>query len=309
MMTTRLFATASAAAFALPWCGAAAQHLDCMIQPHEIVQLGSPAPGVIDRILVERGDLVTRGQVVVQLKSDVERASLNLARARAAQAGELAAAESSQEFANRELKRASDLQARNFVSSNYLDKQKTELDVAQGRADQAREKRTVASKEVELAQAQLSLRTVRAPISGVIVDRFKAAGEYVDDKPMLRIARIDLLRVDVLVPAVAFGQVQVGTKAAVTPELVDKKEYSAIVKHVDRVIDAASNTFRVRLELANPASSIPAGLRCKVDLGVKLPEPIKPAPRPGQSASGQASPERSTAATTARTDGAPAASR
>lgn len=286
-MTNRLSATAAAAALSLPWCGVSAQPLDCMIQPHEIVQLGSPAPGVIENILVERGDVVTRGQVVVQLKADVERASLSLARARAAQAGELAAAESSKEFAQRELKRASDLQARNFVSSNYLDKQRTEHAVARGRADQAREKRTVGNKEVELAQAQLNLRTVRAPIAGVVLDRYKAAGEYVDDKPMLRIARIDLLRVDVLVPAAGFGQVQPGMRAMVVPELIDKKEHSAVVKHVDRVIDAASNTFRVRLELPNPASSIPAGLRCKVDLGVKLPEVVRPAApsRPGPGAS------------------------
>jgi cobalt-zinc-cadmium efflux system membrane fusion protein len=37
------------------------------------------------------------------------------------------------------------------------------------------------------------------------------------------------------------------------------------------VIDAATNTFRVRLELPNPGGVLPAGLRCKVDLGLKLP--------------------------------------
>jgi multidrug efflux pump subunit AcrA (membrane-fusion protein) len=42
---------------------------------------------------------------------------------------------------------------------------------------------------------------------------------------------------------------------------------------VDRVIDAATNTFRVRLELPNPGGVLPAGLRCKVDLGLTLPGP------------------------------------
>ncbi|MFN0162035.1 MAG: hypothetical protein ACKVQQ_12450, partial [Burkholderiales bacterium] len=45
---------------------------------------------------------------------------------------------------------------------------------------------------------------------------------------------------------------------------------------VDRVIDAASSTFRVRLELPNPDAKLPAGLRCKVDLGLTLPEPSAP---------------------------------
>ena len=45
----------------------------------------------------------------------------------------------------------------------------------------------------------------------------------------------------------------------------------AQVSIVDKVVDPASNTFRVRLEMPNPLNDIPAGLRCKVDLGIKIP--------------------------------------
>jgi multidrug efflux pump subunit AcrA (membrane-fusion protein) len=57
----------------------------------------------------------------------------------------------------------------------------------------------------------------------------------------------------------------------VVPELFARQEHEAVVRTVDRVIDAASNTFRVRLELPNPGGSLPAGLRCRVDLGIALP--------------------------------------
>jgi multidrug efflux pump subunit AcrA (membrane-fusion protein) len=123
---------------------------------------------------------------------------------------------------------------------------------------------------VALAAAQLAQRTVRAPISGVVVERFMSPGEYVDQKPILRIAAIDPLRVDVLVPAAAFGQVAPGMKGVVTPELLSRSRHTAEVKTVDRVIDAGTNTFRVRLELPNPGGALPAGLRCQVDLGLKL---------------------------------------
>lgn len=248
-----------------------AQALDCVIQPHQVVALGSPSPGVIESIAVERGDFVRQGQLLVQLRADVERASLGLARVRAQQAGELSAADSAKQYASRELARATELQSKNFVSSTYLDKTRTEAEVALGRANQAAEKRSVAEKEVELAQAQLAQRGVRAPISGVVVERFMSAGEYVDDKPMLRIARIDLLRVDAIVPAAHFGKVQPGAKATVMPEFGNVREVAAVVRNVDRVVDPASNTFRVRLELPNPKGEIAAGLRCKVDLG--LPKP------------------------------------
>ena len=248
-----------------------AQALDCMIQPHQIVQVGSAVPGVIDGIAVERGDRVLQGQPIVQLQAHVERAALAVARERAEGNGEVRVATSSQELARRELQRAQELYDQNFVSKTYLDKARAESGVAGGRTDQAHERRKQASREVELAAAQLEQRTIRSPITGVVVERFMSPGEYVDQKPVLRLASVDPLRVDVLVPAIAFGQVEPGMSGKVVPELLNQGEHHAVVKSVDRVIDAASNTFRVRLELPNAAASIPAGLRCKVDLGLKLP--------------------------------------
>ena len=246
--------------------------LDCMIQPNQIVQVGTPVSGVVEHIAVERGDTVVRGQVLVQLSAGVERASLAVARERAAQVGETVVANGTQELARRELARAHELYAQNFVSKTYLDKQQAEVSVAGGRSDQASERRQLSGREVGLAQAQLAQRTIRAPISGVVVERLAAAGEYVEQKPVLRIASIDPLRVDVLVPAAAFGQIEPGRSATVVPELFNRSTHVAVVKTVDRLIDAASNTFRVRLELPNPSGALPAGLRCKIDLALQLPE-------------------------------------
>jgi RND family efflux transporter MFP subunit len=271
----------------------AAGGLDCMIQPHQVVQVGTPSPGVIDKVLVERGDIVTKGQPIVQLQAHVERAALAVARERAQQNGEATVAASSQELARRELERANELFEQNFVSKNYLDKQRAEAGVAGGRTDQAKERRTLSQREVDLAAAQLEQRTIRAPITGVVVERFASPGELVDQKPMLRIAAIDPLRVDVLVPAAAFGQIQLGMTGSVVPELLNRKAQTATVKTVDRVIDAASNTFRVRLELPNPGNALPAGLRCKVELeGLKLPA------QPGRESTAAANPSI-TAPTTA----------
>ena len=245
---------------------AATRGLDCMIQPSQMVQIGSPVAGVIERILVDRGDMVQKGQPVVLLNSTVERAALALARERAAQQGELAATEGARDLATKELARADELHRKNFVSGTYLDKQRAELRVADGRRDEAKERRQLAARGLALAEAQLEQRTLRAPINGVVLERSMALGEYVDQKPVLRIAAIHPLRVDVLVPAAAFGQVNLGMSGTVVPDSFDRKPLTAKVSTVDRVIDAASNTFRVRLELPNPSGSLPAGLRCKVDL-------------------------------------------
>ena len=246
--------------------------LDCMIQPSQVVPVGTAVSGVVESISVERGDVVTRGQIVMQHRAGVERASLAVARERATQMGETVVAKGTQELAQRELERANELYAQNFVSKTYLDKQLAEAKVAGGRTDQAGERRKLSTREVDLAEAQLAQRTIRSPLSGVVVERLAAPGEYVEQKPLLRIATIDPLRVDVLVPAAAFGQVEVGRTAVVLPELFSRASHTATVKTVDRLIDAASNTFRVRLELPNPSGALPAGLRCKIDLALTLPD-------------------------------------
>jgi RND family efflux transporter MFP subunit len=250
--------------------------LDCMIQPHQVVQVGSPVAGVIERIDVDRGERVTRGQVLAQLAANVERAALAVARERSQQSGEVATAAGSRELAQRELLRANELQGQEFVSQAYLDKARAEAQVAGGRSTQAEERRRLAQREVELASAQLSQRTIRSPIDGVVVERYMSPGEYVEQKPVLRLASLDPLRVDVLVPGAAFGRVQPGDEGTVVPELIDRSPYKATVKSVDRVIDAASNTFRVRLELPNPGNKLPAGLRCKLALGGAVAPPAVP---------------------------------
>ena len=61
------------------------------------------------------------------------------------------------------------------------------------------------------------------------------------------------------------GAIEVGMDAEITPEnAAAKKVYKAKVTIVDRVIDAASGTFGVHLELPNPEYHLPAGLKCKV---------------------------------------------
>ena len=133
---------------------------------------------------------------------------------------------------------------------------------------QAREQREVSRQEREVASAQLGQRTIRSPIDGVVAERFVSAGERVDDKPLLRIAKVDPLRVQLVVPVALYKQIAIGGSAKVMPELPGAVALTAQVTMVDKVIDAASNTFRVHLELPNPDGALPAGLRCKAEFNL-----------------------------------------
>ena len=92
-------------------------------------------------------------------------------------------------------------------------------------------------------------------------------GERVELQPLLRIADVSRLRVEVVVPASQFGQVRPGARHTVKADVRGVPAREATVTQVDQVIDAASNTFRVRLVLDNADRAVPAGARCQVDLG------------------------------------------
>jgi len=246
---------------------ALAQALGCLIEPFRVSEVGSPIIGVIETTAVERGDLVRAGQVLATLRADVEKGSLAVAQSKAQAVGELRAAEANADLARQKLARAKDLAEKQFISSQALEQARAEAMVAENRLAQAREQRDVYAREHELAQAQLGQRTIRSPINGVVVERYLSAGERVEEKPLYRVAMINPLRVEVVLPASAYATVRQGMSVMVVPEFPGATARPAKVTLVDRVIDGASNTFRVRMELPNEDLSLPAGLRCKADLG------------------------------------------
>lgn len=283
-----------AASFGVP-AATLAQALGCLIEPFRVSEVGSPTIGVIDSTAVDRGERVRAGQVLATLRSSVERQLLSVAQSKAEAIGELRAAQANADLARQKLGRAKDLANQQFISHQALEQARAEAIVAENRLTQAREQRQVYAREHNLAQAQLEQRTIRSPISGVVVERYLAAGERVEEKPIYRIAVVNPLRVEVVLPAKAYADVRHGMNVMVTPEFPGAGPRQAKVTLVDRVIDGASNTFRIRLELPNADFSLPAGLRCKADIGgatARQSAPTEPSTRLSPSLAGRFDPVR-----------------
>ncbi|MFN9192189.1 MAG: efflux RND transporter periplasmic adaptor subunit [Pseudomonadota bacterium] len=269
----------------------AAPAIGCLIGPNRTADIGSPVTGIIDSIAVDVGDAVRAGQVLVTLRSEVESAGERAAQARWRVDAEVRAAEASLELARQRYARSSELQSQGFLSPLAVEQSLAELRVAEQKLAQTNSQRDVLATDLEVVRAQVSQRVVRAPFAGTIVERFRQPGERVEDRPLLRLVSLDPLRVDLLVPASRFGQYAVGRRLQLQPELVGVKPVAAEITHVDRVIDAASNTFRVRLSLPNPHQRLPAGPRCTDDEApapreASQPRPAAqaPAPRPAPAA-------------------------
>ncbi len=234
---------------------------DGIIEPHVVINIGAPAEGIVDQVLVDRSSLVEKGQPLIYLDASVQRAAVAKASAMAGFNGEILLHKEKLAFVKRVHKR---LKKAGAISIQEKDQAATEIVLTKYHLMRARENKAAAQLELKKAQALLARCTIKSPISGVVVERYVSKGEYVDNQPLLRIARVDSLRVEVVVPARVFGQIVPGMTAIVMPELPDYGEKTVTVTLVDKTIDSASNTFGVRLELPNPDNQLPSGLRCMV---------------------------------------------
>ena len=124
----------------------------------------------------------------------------------------------------------------------------------------------MAQLDVVRAEEVLKLRSIKSPIEGVVAERSLLGGEYAyEQAPIMTIAQIDPLNVEVFLPVALYGTINVGTEATVIGEAPVGGRYTAKVEVIDPLIDARSGTFGIRLLVPNPNNKIPAGLRCKVE--------------------------------------------
>lgn len=216
--------------------GAEAAGVPCLVEPSEEVNVATQVDGVLDEILVDRGDVVSQGQLLAKLNSEVEAAAVEYQSAKT-------------RFAARRYARNEDLQKQQLVSTNDLDEMGTELRMSE--------------LDLKQKQEQLNLRRILSPISGIVVDVYKSRGDLVKQEKIIKLANLNPLHVETVLPEQYFGRIRAGQVYSVSLPLLGAS-YKAKVGRVDRVIDAASSTFRVRLLLPNPRLSIPSGLRCDV---------------------------------------------
>lgn len=265
---------------------AQAPGFDCLIEPSQVVEVRSAVEGLIGAVHVKRGDVIRRGQSLVELQSGAERAAVDAARYRSQMDGQIASAKNRVQYASAKLARLNELQAGNFASAQSRDEADAERRLAESELVAANENRELARIDLRRAQEQLALRTMFAPFNGVVLDRMLNPGDLAEAgsgrKPVLKVAQIDPLKVEIVVPAAGFGSAKPGAKVTIVPKGLGGR-HTATVTTVDKVVDAASGTFVVRVDLPNPNGSIPGGMRCTAEVeGVPSSLAGRPAPpRPG----------------------------
>lgn len=243
--------------------------LDCLVKPEMYIDISSPVDGVLETVLVNKTDTIKKGQVLAQLKATVEAANVEVAQQEALMDNQVYAKGIKLSYARRKLKRISRLNKKGASSAQEQDDATTELAIA--RTDLAQIKLDKKKKELKLllAQAELQQKTIISPIDGIVVERYLMPGESVKNQPILQLAKVNPLLVEVVASANLFGQIKEGMSVEVKPDYPVNSSYKATVSSVDRIIDAASGSFTIRLELPNPDDKLVGGTRCVAIFPVK----------------------------------------
>jgi membrane fusion protein, multidrug efflux system len=208
------------------------------------VSVSNDAPGVVSRIFFESGAVVREGQVLVELDSNVERAQLASARAKA----DLAVL-----TVNR---------SRKLVQSEALSQ-------AQLDSDEAALKSTTT--DYGQIQAQIDRKTVRAPFSGRLGIRAVNLGQYLNPGTTVTVLEaIDTVFVDFVLPQQRLADVKVGMPVRITIEGLGGDPQDGTIAAIDPEIDSTTRTIKLRATVPNKQERLRPGMFANVS--VVLPE-------------------------------------
>lgn len=235
--------------------------------PSRKATVGVVAPGRIALLRAQPGEAVSKGDVIFELDTAAADARRESAQALADSDVEERIAAVKLEQAQTELQRLENLatnrmsapkelvDARNLAATAAL-----ELDLARFRREQARRD----------AQLQIALRKELigvAPFDAVVSEKLKEEGESVESRDgVLTLVQLDPLEVTVDCPASIAVHVRGGDVLEVVNPLQPGAPRRATVTLVGPVIDAASQTTKLRLSVPNPDRTWLAGLRVSVNV-------------------------------------------
>lgn len=217
-----------------------AEDVQGLVIPFKLVSVASPVlQEVVDSVLVEEGDTVQQDQVIVQLRAEREVLQVEMDKKLVEQ----------REFV---AKGAAALAKEKMMSRESVLEKETELELAR----------------IKLRASEFALKekTVRSPLHGVVVKKYKEAGESVERvEKLLDIVSIDQVYVQFYLDPKLMTSVKVDQVIPVRFPVIGGQKFDGRVSFVDPRIDAGSGLFRVKLLIDNPGHVIKPGMRGNAD--------------------------------------------
>jgi len=227
------------------------------------IQLSAPIVGLVQRVLVRAGDRVSAGQNLIELEDSVQRIEVKRRAHMWKDNSELDASLERLELASKLWKMSQEVSAlTQTISEEELLKMQMEISAAAGKVQQLKAQKVREQIELETAQAELALRTLRAPVTGVVTDVLLDPGEWAKlGDVVLKLVDLSQVELRLNVPPVFAAGLKKGDPIPAIFESSKNASLVGIVKFVSPVVDAASGLVDVRIRYPNTRGEIRPGLK------------------------------------------------
>jgi RND family efflux transporter MFP subunit len=253
-------------------------------QPYLSVSLHAKVPGYVERILVDRGSVVKEGQLLVQLSAPEIAARIAEAESkfqatdadRLQAEAQFAAAQSTYE----RLKKAAETPG--AIAGNELIQVEKQVEAAQAVVHSRQQAGRAAQAAVDREKEMQSYLKINAPFDGVVTDRLVHPGALVGsgaDSVLLIIQQISRLRLVVAVPEEQVGGIIHGARVEFRVPAHPERNYSGTVARSSHVLDKATRTMAVELDVLNRDGSLSPGMYPTVNWPTKRSRPALLVPR------------------------------
>ncbi|MGB3223421.1 MAG: efflux RND transporter periplasmic adaptor subunit [Desulforhopalus sp.] len=225
-------------------------------------QLSPRVDGLVSEVLVDAGDRVEKGQVLIKLDPAVGQYAL--ARSKA----ELAEAEAAEREARRQLLLAQNLGKNLFVAEARVETRESEVQLAQAATASAR---ASLNEQTELVERHV----LTAPFGGVIAEKLTEAGEWVQlGTPVLSLATPDRVRLDLRLPQERYGHIGDGSQIFVFVDAFGDRPFQARIGALVPVADPGARTFLLRLLIDDPEGRLLPGTSARAEISLPPSEGI-----------------------------------
>jgi membrane fusion protein (multidrug efflux system) len=196
--------------------------------------------GEVRVINVEEGDIVKQGQVLAKLDGDRLRLELNQS-------------EANLHKLQRDYERNVELKEKSLISSGEFDKIKYDLEALQA--------------SFNLAKLELDYTQIRAPIDGVVSERFVRLGNTLAvNEPVFRITSFDPLVAYLHVPEREYRHIAEGQPVGIDIDALQGLRVIASVTRVSPIVDPETGTFKITIEISDDQRRIKPGMFGRISI-------------------------------------------
>ncbi len=238
------------------------------LKPKEQVDVTPKSTGRLQRILVHVGDFVRVGDLIAELERDELEQQVRRAEA-AIQVARASLAQRKAELANAEAQsdRAGKLREDGLISPQDYETQKTQTEVVRAQVRLSEAQMQQAEAELRELKIRLDQTRVYAPINGQIAARYVDVGALLGPStPIVRVVNLATLVTAANVPERDVGKLRVGNRAVVHVDAFGDRAFIGRVARIGPVLDAATRSATIEIEIANPGSLLKAEMFARVEL-------------------------------------------